>query len=334
MPNKRKRMASLELPFRIDPSPKSSRSGEAARDQAEPEQSISYTADEIRNDPLIQEALRIFELTVGRATKKLESGRNETSLSDLHNGDSREVPRVESRSATAVDVPPGFEAAHEEWLNQGGWEFKRRVMCYGDAAFYATRYWTLVRKATLERDGFKCFRCSKQANQVHHLHYTFLRQDHLHPEALVSICRPCHGLVEYARNAEDLLSQIRSRIVSCQGFVDGRHGYEDQNPVKVYSRLLEYRKRLSELRGLYESQTAYESVPVKESKEEKALRAQGLVRLSLSKESLEIQHQATILMNTWDGSEVEKAARIIPMLEREEEDCLEFAKLVLKPVVK
>jgi hypothetical protein len=51
MPIKRKRIATLELPFRIDPSPKSSRSSEAVRDQAEPEQSLRITAAEIRNDP-------------------------------------------------------------------------------------------------------------------------------------------------------------------------------------------------------------------------------------------------------------------------------------------
>jgi len=337
MPSKRKRIATLELPFRIDPSPKSSRISEAVRDQAEPEQSLRITAAEIRNDPLIQKALRIFERTIGRSTKKAACGRNDTDLPlpDLHNGGPGAEARAECRSGSAVQaaVPPGFEAAHEEWLSQRAGGFNRRVG-YGDAAFYDTRYWTLVRKAILERDGFKCFRCSEVATQVHHLHYNFKREDHLHPEALVSICRPCHGLVEYARNAEDLVSRIRCRIKCCQGFVDGRSGYEDQNPVKVYSRLIEYRESLSELRGLYESKTAYRSAPVVESKEEKAFRAQGRVVLSLSNESLERNARATLLINAWNGSEREKAARIIPLLERELEDCLEFGKLVLKPVAK
>jgi hypothetical protein len=335
MPSKRKRIATLELPFRIDASPESSRSSEAVRDQAGQEQSLRITAAEIRNDPLIQKALRIFERTIGRSTKEPAGGRKKTDLPlpDLHNGDRGAGSRAESRSGSAVQaaVPPGFEAAHEEWLSQHAGGFNRHVG-YGDAAFYDTRYWTLVRKAILERDGFKCFRCSEAATQVHHLHYRFKREDHLHPEALVSICRPCHGLVEYARNARDLVSQIQSRIHRCQGFVDGMRGCEDQNPVKVYSRLIEYRKRLSELRGLYESKTGYTRAI--ESEDEKAFRAQSRVVLSLSEESLEIHHRATLLINAWDGSDREKAARIIPLLEREMEDCLEFEKLVLKPVAK
>ena len=117
MPSKRKRIATLELPFRIDPSPKSSRISEAVRDQAEPEQSLRITAAEIRNDPLIQKALRIFERTIGRSTKKAACGRNDTDLPlpDLHI--SREAYRIFTEQGLDLRLGARVIAAKKQGAN-------------------------------------------------------------------------------------------------------------------------------------------------------------------------------------------------------------------------
>jgi hypothetical protein len=152
---------------------------------------------------------------------------------------------------------PGYESAHEKWLAQNPEEFRKRFRVGAPREFYASRYWKLVRQATLERDSFKCFRCSKNAVQVHHLHYEFMGEDHLHPETLVSICLDCHSVVEYGRHAEALVPVIRRRIRSCKGFAEHKPGFQDQTPVKVFARLLEYRDKLADLRSLFEARTPY-----------------------------------------------------------------------------
>ena len=245
-------------------------------------------------------------------------------------------------------VALGFEAAHEEWLSQGSHEFKKPFRFGAPKEFYATQYWKLVRQATLERDCFKCYRCGKQANQVHHLRYDFIGEDHLHTETLVSICPGCHGMVEYGRNAQELVrNRIRPRISSCQGFVEGRRGCRDQNPVKAFSRLLEYRYELAELERLYETQIPYSNKRLgtgikkeldrwatKLSRHNNQVEEGKTFLAKLHQKGAEYQRLATVEVSAWTGSEEDKTSRIIPLLEREVEKCLEFANKVVQPLAK
>jgi hypothetical protein len=232
-----------------------------------------------------------------------------------------------SDSNEVLEVPAGFEAAHREWLNQGGSEFRKRFRACSTKEYYCTEYWRLVREARLERDSYKCFRCGRPAEQVHHLHYDFRGEDHLHPDVLVSVCFACHSIVEYGRNAEALVPVIRRRIGSCRGFIEGQKGYsESQNPVKVYSRLLEYRDRLARYEQLYETRTPYSNKPIRAgSDEEKAFMA------TLQERDVEYHRLALQEVSSWTGTEKEKTARIIPLLEREIEKCREFGKSVVQP---
>ncbi|MGO9476516.1 MAG: hypothetical protein ACLP7I_01080 [Limisphaerales bacterium] len=162
----------------------------------------------------------------------------------------------------SAKIKPEFEAAHAEWLKIGGETFRD---CHRPSVrpnFYRSHYWKLVKGAVLISVNFKCCRCNGHARQVHHLHYDFVGEDHFHPESLVAICRPCHGLVEHARNAEALISRISRRISLCKGFMEDRRGCLDQNAVHVTARLLEYRDELAELRQLFETQTFYSGFPI------------------------------------------------------------------------
>jgi len=218
-------------------------------------------------------------------------------------------------------IASGFESAHQEWLSQGAHEFKKPFRLGAPKEFYATHYWKLVRQAALGRDCFKCFRCGSQADQVHHLCYSFIGEDHLHPETLVSVCRGCHGVVEYGRKALELACVIDRRISLCYGFIEGQKGCGDQNTVKVFSRLLEYRDRLAKLEQLYEAQTPYNSKRrIRTGAEEKkAFRAEW------QQKDAEYQRLAKEQVNSWVGSESEKVSRIIPLLEREIEKCRDFS---------
>ena len=225
-----------------------------------------------------------------------------------------------------VDVPDGFEAPHVVWLRLGGNEFRKRHYPGPDSSYYQSEYWIEVRAAILSRDKHGCFRCGQVATQVHHLHYRHAGEDHLHPESLVSVCFPCHGLVEYARHAEDLASVIRRRTLSCQGFADGRRGFDDQIPVKVYSRLLEYRSRLNALQERYANNISHRDRPKITDTE-----AKELMRDKRAQDAAEFHRQAHSEIETWPGTDREKAVCVVPLLKRMEEECLEFAQEVLKP---
>lgn len=166
-----------------------------------------------------------------------------------------------------ISVPTGFEAAHAEWLRIGGPAF-REVHRFGPLPdFYRSQYWKLVKEALLASREFKCCRCTGDANQVHHLNYGCVGEDHLHPETLAAICRPCHGLVEYARKAESLMSRIRRRISLCNGFLEDRRGCLDQNAAHLYARLLEYQDELAELRELFATETYYSNPRIRSQAE-------------------------------------------------------------------
>ena len=326
---------SLDSPLGIRPSPdESSKNNQSDHGQAALEElqhirpQAANAANAFENDPLIQKALGIFKCKIepGLRPTRCSTGRmTEREDAGVHNRGSGAEARSArpSRPAAQEAVSSGYEAAHREWLAQGGKQFRIRFGLGAQVAFYHTQYWRLVSQATLERDGFKCFRCAEQACQVHHLHYEFMWQDHLHPEALVSVCYGCHGLVEYARKAETLVPIIRRRIYSCQSFVDGMPGSGRGNPVRVFSRLLEYRERLAELTRLYESNVHYTSGATPLGSEKDKQQAARDAEFSLL---------ARAEIDSWTGSEREKAARIIPLLDQEIQNCLEFRSRVAQPL--
>ena len=239
-------------------------------------------------------------------------------------------------------VPVGFEVAHEEWLALGGKKFLcmpgkltpvheaslaargQHYITHSD--YYKTRYWALVRQAVLARDSATCFRCREPASYVHHLFYTFRGEDHLHPETLVSICRPCHQIVEYARLAESLLTKIHRRISLCRGFLEDRRGCLDQNAAHVAARLLGYQDELAELEELFTTGTPFKNPRIKSAAEAEAIseRFRG-VREAYEK-------RAADLVSRWEGGEKEKAERLIPMLELEIPKVEKFIAKVLEPI--
>src|SRR4051812_40923522 len=95
--------------------------------------------------------------------------------------------------------------AGEEFRERHFWissiETEVDIKRWTDKPFYKSTYWSLVRDAILQRDQSHCFRCRETAT---------------HPETLISICRPCHGLVEYARKAHSLSHRIAGRISVCE----------------------------------------------------------------------------------------------------------------------
>ncbi len=217
-------------------------------------------------------------------------------------------------------VPPGFEASHAEWLGNGG-----RTFYQARPDFYESQYWNLVREAVLNSRGFKCCRCGGEANQVHHLNYDFIGEDHFHPETLVAICRPCHGLVEYARKAESLVSRISRRIALCKGFLDGKPNCRDQNATHVFARLLEYRDELAELQCLFRCRAHYNSPLTKSRANLEAV----LTPLQMKRAAYE--RQAQNLVSTWNGSENAKTTQLLPMLEQEITNCQRFVVEVFAP---
>jgi hypothetical protein len=226
----------------------------------------------------------------------------------------------------AIQVPTGFELAHEEWLAKGGEEFRRKYYAGAHFDYYQTRYWALVRQAVLARDSATCFRCQGSAGYVHHLTYTSTGEDHLHPETLAPVCGSCHQMVEYARLAESLMSKIRRRISLCTGFLEDRRGCLAQSAAHVYARLLEYQDEIAELQTLFSSGTPYTNPRRKSDAEAAAV----VGRFPQERQGYE--ERAASLVAAWEGSEKEKAARLLPMLESEREKCQKFAAEVLEPV--
>ena len=232
---------------------------------------------------------------------------------------------LEMETASA-GIKPGFEAAHAEWVKIGGKTFRDRHRPTVRPDFYRSQYWKLVKEAVLISKSFKCCRCGGDAKQVHHLHYDFIGEDHFHPESLVAICRPCHGLVEHARNAEALISRISRRISLCNGFMEDRRGCLDQNAIHVAARLLEYREDLGELRRLFATQTFYTNPRNHTETEREAFSIQfKLVRQAY-------EESATKLVSSWEGTEKEKAQKLIPLLESEIQNCRQFVIEVFAPV--
>ena len=224
----------------------------------------------------------------------------------------------------SVSVPTGFEAAHDEWLKIGGQTFRERHRFGAGPEFYRTYYWKLVRDAVLASKGFKCCRCNGDAKLVHHLNYDHVGEDHLHLESMAAVCKSCHGLVEYARNAESLISRISRRISLCKGFLSDR--YREQNPAHICARLLEYQDKLAKLRNLFASKIHYRNPRIKSEAESEVIISRH------QKERQAYEEQAVNLVSTWSGSEKEKAERLLPMLELEIQNCRNFIAEVFAPV--
>jgi len=51
--------------------------------------------------------------------------------------------------------------------------------------------WFVIRKKTLKRDEFKCRKCGRPANDVHHI-IPFSRNHNNHLTNLVTLCDGCH----------------------------------------------------------------------------------------------------------------------------------------------
>ena len=225
---------------------------------------------------------------------------------------------------TPQQVLPSFEASHAEWLRIGGLTFRKLHQFGPRPDFYRSQYWELVKQAFLTSKEFKCCRCSGNANLVHHLNYDCVGEDHLHPESLAAVCRSCHGLVEYARKAESLISRISRRISLCKGFLSDR--YSEQNAVHGCARLLEYQDELANLRNLFASKIHYRNPRIKSESESEAV----VDRFQQKRQAYE--EKAASLVATWSGSEKEKAEQLLPMLELEIQNCRKFIAEVFEPV--
>lgn len=225
---------------------------------------------------------------------------------------------------TTQAVPTGFEESHAEWLRLGGNDFRSIHRSGAAPAFYRSRYWKLVKNAVLTSREFKCCRCSGVANKVHHLNYRWIGEDHLHPESLAAVCGSCQGLIAYVSNAESLITRISRRISLCKGFMADR--YREQNPAHICARLLGYRDTLDELRRLFATKTYYTNPGFKSEAEAEASSVRH------QKQSQAYAAQAAALVSTWDGSDKEKAERLLPMLEAEIQNCRKFIADVFEPV--
>jgi predicted RNA-binding Zn-ribbon protein involved in translation (DUF1610 family) len=255
----------------------------------------------------------------------------------------------------AGGVPAGFEIVHEEWLKQGGNVYADRDEDSLDG-YYSTRYWRRVKEILLSEADRRCYRCWGTAKYVHHLSYEFVGEDHLHPEYLVAVCRACHMLVEYARIAETLTSRIRRRIVGCQMYINGCP--LAQPPTVTCSSLLEYQDQLRLLRQFYEggipfgwSPFCWKGLRKRLAKERRLLLGDtsGQQRLSigeargvtLSEKRLAGEREtrarsrglrAKGIVESWSGTEVEKAVRMVLLLKDEIANYKAFAASVLAPV--
>lgn len=207
-------------------------------------------------------------------------------------------------------VPPGFEAAHEEWLKIGGEAIRRKYLHGSSPAFYKTAYWKLMREAIFQRDSYKCRRCGKEAEQVHHLSYAHRGRDHFFPEQLVSVCHKCHGLVEHARSAESLAATLRYRLACIEDHLAGKIAPTPETPLKSLTRVLEYKARLNSMREAYRNQHIF-----KEQKE--------------AAPAVDFETEAQKVLKTWKISDKEKAERVKLMLLDDMKICADFINEVL-----
>lgn len=66
--------------------------------------------------------------------------------------------------------------------------------------FLRSKYWSIVRKRVLIRDGNKCIICKSENNlEVHHDNYKHHFREHRHLKDLMVLCRECHKEHHYAQ---------------------------------------------------------------------------------------------------------------------------------------
>lgn len=84
--------------------------------------------------------------------------------------------------------PPPFESEKE-----------RYKMSY--PIFLQSKYWALVRKEVLKRDGYKCIICqSDKELNIHHDSYKHHPHELKHLQDLMTLCRVCHREHHYAQS--------------------------------------------------------------------------------------------------------------------------------------
>lgn len=88
-------------------------------------------------------------------------------------------------------------------------ELKRNLRAIRYEKFLLTRYWNEVRTAVLEINHYRCRECPSTASQVHHPHYDFHGEEHLHLNELVPLCGVCHAATHgiylpYGRRAKHI----------------------------------------------------------------------------------------------------------------------------------
>jgi hypothetical protein len=81
------------------------------------------------------------------------------------------------------------------------------------ADYLESALWKKIRRRVLERDQYKCRRCTGRANCVHHLAYSVQvlngEADHL----LVSMCHGCHTFVEVDDQGKPRSEQETERLL-------------------------------------------------------------------------------------------------------------------------
>jgi hypothetical protein len=73
--------------------------------------------------------------------------------------------------------------------------YRMELLDYDD--YLQSPFWFVIRNIVLFRDAFRCRVCAAKATAVHHISYDadVLYGKNLEP--LVSICDPCHDLIEF-----------------------------------------------------------------------------------------------------------------------------------------
>lgn len=221
--------------------------------------------------------------------------------------------------ALKAQVPPGFEAAHVEWLKLGGQNICHKYRHGSQKKFYQSVYWKLIREAVFRRDGYRCCRCGEAAEQVHHLAYLHRGEDHFFPQYLVSICRRCHILLELAQNDGALYG------VTSADHLTAITGSASDTPLAKISRLLKFRARFEGLRKGYEKAILCTSADL-ENFQPSHFRFLGKNRDGA------IESEAQALLDSWTLTEDEKSARISTMIAKEVRECTEFMAELLGPL--
>ena len=87
-----------------------------------------------------------------------------------------------------------------------------------DQRFFKSKSWKRCRIFVLNRDKYKCQKCGKPANEVHHEppRSRLAKKDWVSPKFCTSICKPCHS--EETAKERDMYARERERP-SADGWV-------------------------------------------------------------------------------------------------------------------